>query len=136
MAKTLDLEIISPERVVLRETVDYVDVPSVEGRYGILPDHAPMLAGLKVGVVHYRVGGERRNVAIHGGFMEVTPEKTTLLVDGVELPEEIDVAREWEEYHSARRRIEEADLAEDIQLAREQLERAVARLRTAGEEVE
>lgn len=131
MAKTFSLEIITPERVVLEERVRFVLVPSAEGNYGMLADHAPMVGLLKPGVVHYRQGADTKAVAVFGGFFEVSPKRTVVLADDAELPDEVNVEEALAERDRARRVIEAGDDQEEVVRAKEALERAMARLRIA-----
>ncbi len=131
MAKTFELEVITPERVVFKSPVQFVLVPSVEGQYGILADHAPMVGLLKAGVVHYRNEGSDGVLALTGGFFVVTPDRTVVLADEAELPEEIDVAAAVAERDRAREIIEAGGDQEEVARAKQALERALARLRAA-----
>ena len=117
----------------MQAPVEYVSLPSVEGLYGILPRHAPMLVALKTGVVHYRQAGERRGVAVRGGFAEVTGRQVVILAEHAELPEDIDVAEAERQREEARALIESGGDQAEIQMARERLEHALARLRVAQE---
>jgi F-type H+-transporting ATPase subunit epsilon len=87
------LELVTPDRAILREEVDEVVVPGSEGYIGILPGHAPLLATLQVGELWYRIGQEKRVLAAAGGFVEVLPDRVTVLAQIAERAEEIDVAR-------------------------------------------
>jgi F-type H+-transporting ATPase subunit epsilon len=133
VAKTFALEVITPERVVASCEVEYVTLPSVEGIYGILADHAPMVGALKAGVVHYRSGGRTEVIAVTGGFFETTPRRTVILADQAELPEEIDVAAAIEERDRQRRILEAGGPPEEMARVRLALERAMARIRAAGQ---
>lgn len=130
----MTLEVVSPERLVLHTPVEYVSLPSIEGLYGILPRHAPMLIALKTGVVHYREGGVKRGVAIRGGFAEVNEHQVVVLAEQAELPEDIDVAEAERQRAEARAIIEAGGDQAEVKLARERLEVALARLRTAKNE--
>lgn len=132
MAKAFELELVTPERIVLQETVEFVTVPSTDGIYGMLADHAPMVGLLKPGVVHYRRHGEVGAVAVFGGFFEVEPDRTVIMADHAELPEEIDVAAALAERDRAQAVIEAGGDQEEVVRAREALERALARLRAVG----
>lgn len=131
MARSFELEVVTPERVVVRATVDFVLLPSSEGQYGILAGHAPMVGLLRAGVVHYRHGRGEGVVAVSGGFFDVAPHRTLVLADEAQLPEEIDVEAALAERERARQRLEEGGTQEEVRQAREALERAVARLRAA-----
>jgi F-type H+-transporting ATPase subunit epsilon len=100
----IKLDIVTIERQVFSEDVDMVVAPGTEGLLGILPHHAPLMTGLKPGeLVIKRRGMPDQLLAIGGGFMEVRPDKITILADSAEHASEIDVARAEE----ARRRAEE-----------------------------
>lgn len=137
MAKTFRLEVVTPDRVVLRddEVISLV-VPGAEGYLGIMAGHAPLFGELKVGeiVVKHEDGGEH-HLSTSGGFIEVGGNRAMLLVDSAEMAYEIDIDRARE----AKRRAEEA-LARaerekiDVERAHQALQRAINRLRIAGKE--
>lgn len=97
------LEIVTPDRALVREEVDEVQLPGAEGYFGVLPGHTPLLASLSVGEMWYRIGGEKRYLAIAFGFVEVLPDRVTVLAQIAEHPEDIDVSRA----EAARKRAEE-----------------------------
>jgi F-type H+-transporting ATPase subunit epsilon len=99
----LRLEIVTPDRAVVAEQVDEVEIPGAEGYFGVLPGHTPLLAMLKVGELWYRKGSERFYLSIAFGFAEVLPDRVTILAELAERPEEIDLARA----EAARKRAEE-----------------------------
>lgn len=99
----LTLEIVTPERSIVNEQVDEVQLPGAEGYFGVLPGHAPLLATLQVGEMWYRVGAETHFLAIAFGFVEVLPDRVTVLAQIAERSQEIDVARA----EAARKRAEE-----------------------------
>lgn len=80
MAKQLKLKIITPERLVLEEMVEYVTLPTTTGQITILPEHIPLIAGLASGDVVAYVGGEHIPMAVVGGFVEVKKDESTTLV--------------------------------------------------------
>jgi F-type H+-transporting ATPase subunit epsilon len=84
----LTLEIVTPDRSVARDEVDEVQVPGSEGYLGILPGHTPLLATLGVGELWYRKGQEKHYLTISGGFVEVLPERVTILADAAELAQD------------------------------------------------
>ena len=84
------LEIVTPHGSALRETVDDVAAPSVEGEFGVLPGHLPILAVLRTGIVTYHKGGEEKRLAVSEGFVEVKDDRALLLTDKVLAKEEID----------------------------------------------
>jgi len=89
----LTLEIVTPERALVTAEVDEVQLPGAEGYFGVLPGHTPMLATLQVGELWYRIGSVKHYMAIAFGFVEVLPERVTVLAQIAERPEDIDVAR-------------------------------------------
>ena len=93
MADSLELEIATPERQLVREQVTEVQIPGKEGYMGILPGHAPLLSLLGIGTLSYVVGGQRRYLSVHGGFLEVLEDHVRVLADLAERAEEIDVER-------------------------------------------
>lgn len=132
--RAITLEVITPERVLFREPVDSLVVPGAEGLLGVWPDHAPMVVALKIGILSYRAGGERKRVAVAGGFFEVVDNHAVVLTDAAERAEEIDVLRARAAAERARRRLAERDAQWDLERAQAALQRALNRLRTAGAE--
>lgn len=130
LPKKLLLQVVSPERSVVHEEVDEVLLPGSEGYLGVLPGHTPLLTSLKVGEIKYRRGARMAFLAVSWGFVEVLPDKVTVLADLVERPEEIDVAsaREAKERAEQMLRDPEADFRE----AQAALEQALVRLQVAG----
>jgi F-type H+-transporting ATPase subunit epsilon len=92
MAK-IRLDIVTAERLVFSDDVDWVTAPGAEGELTILPRHAPLLTYLQPGDLHLRRDGEEMDIAVSGGFLEVEPNRVTVLADTAERAEEIDVAR-------------------------------------------
>jgi F-type H+-transporting ATPase subunit epsilon len=133
MAKIL-LEIVTPDRVVVSEEVDVVTAPGIEGEFGVLANHAPMIAAVKIGPLRYRVGDKEEWVAISGGFCEVSKNKIAFLVEAAEKSYEIDVERALKAKERAEKRIQ-AYLAKteevDYARARAALQRALTRLLVA-----
>ena len=75
----LDLQIVTPERLIVHEQVDEVEIPGSEGYFGVLPGHTPLLASLAVGELWYRKGQEKCYLSIAFGFAEVLPDRVTIL---------------------------------------------------------
>jgi F-type H+-transporting ATPase subunit epsilon len=90
MADTIALEIVTPDGVMLSEQVSEVTAPSVNGEFGVLPGHRPMLATLATGLVSYIVGGQKFEVAVGSGFAEVVDDKVILLTDRFTTKQDID----------------------------------------------
>ena len=93
MAETLELEIVTPERLVVHERVEEVQIPGRSGYLGVLPDHAPLITELGVGEITFRNGGVATRLAVAWGFAEVLANKVTILAETSERANEIDVAR-------------------------------------------
>jgi F-type H+-transporting ATPase subunit epsilon len=93
LSENLELEIVTPEKHMLAETVDYVELPGQEGYMGILPGHAPLLSELGMGTLSYRKGSDVRYFAVLSGFVEVLPGRVIVLADACERAGEIDVER-------------------------------------------
>ena len=89
----LSLEIVTPEKPLVRETVDEVELPGAEGYLGVLPGHTPLLTLLQVGELWYRKGRETTYLAVAFGFAEVLPDRVTVLAQMAERAEDIDVPR-------------------------------------------
>jgi F-type H+-transporting ATPase subunit epsilon len=104
MADTLELEIVAPDKMLVRERVEQVQIPGKSGELGILPGHAPLITSLTIGEISYRQGTNTHYLAVAWGFAEVLPNKVTILADTAERAEEIDVKRAQE----AKARAEEA----------------------------
>src|SRR5438105_11562245 len=99
----IDLQIVTPDRRIVQEQVDEVEIPGAEGYFGVLPGHTPLLALLQVGELWYRKGQEKVYLSIAFGFAEIKPDRVTILAEIAEKAEEIDVARA----EAAKRRAEE-----------------------------
>ena len=129
---TLQLEVITAEREVLREEVEIVVAPGREGELGILPRHAPLLTSLQPGELRARKpGGEEIILAVHGGFLEVLPDRFIVLADAAEEAEEIDTARAEEARRRAQERLQRREPEADLAQAQASLQRALVRLRIA-----
>lgn len=131
---TIQLDIVSPDKgEIFSKDVDMVIVRSTAGELGILPRHAKLLTELIPHAMRIKISGGESLIAIGGGFMEVTPEKITVLAHSAELPENIDVERAQRAKKRAEDRIAEYKQATkesliDISRANAALARAKARL--------
>jgi F-type H+-transporting ATPase subunit epsilon len=125
---SIELNIVTPDRGVLREQVDEVEIPGVQGYFGVLPGHTPLLAEMAVGELWYRKGQEKTYLAIAYGFAEVLPERVTILAQIAERAEEIDVTRAEEAKQRAEARLREAAKDVDYERARVALQKSLARL--------
>lgn len=127
----IHLEIVTAERVVLSEEVDQVNAPTKDGRVGILPRHAPLLTILDVGELDIIKYGQTTPFAVSGGFMEVLPNRVTILADTAERADEIDESRAEAARRSAEERIAQRQSDQDLALAEAELRRALIRLKVA-----
>ena len=131
LPSSLDLQIVTPDRLIVHEQVDEVQIPGSEGYFGVLPGHTPLLASLTVGEMWYRKGQEKTYLALAFGFAEVLPDRVTILARLAEKADEIDVQRAA----AARARAEErlahkSDV--DYERARAALMKALTRLQVAS----
>ena len=129
----LQLSIVTPERLVLTEEVDQVNVPGVEGDLGILYDHAPILTTMRPGRFSYELLGEKGketiDMIISGGYLEVTDNRVIVLAEAVEFLDKIDKERAKASLVKAEEALANADLSDDEFVeAQDRLFRAVARL--------
>lgn len=126
----IKLEIVTPEKKVLDETVDLVTVPTVSGEAGILPNHAPLISALKPGILSYSNRGTTERLAVAGGFVEVSSNKVSVLTDRAETADEIDAEAARAEREAAEKTLASHATAalEDTESDRERLDAANARL--------
>lgn len=132
MADKLTLEVITPERLVLRETVDEVVVPGLGGELGILPEHTPLISQLQTGILTYKQGGSSKMMHVSGGFVEVQPDQVSVLSDVAENPEEIDLERAQQARERAEKRLRANSEDIDFRRAELKLQRAMIRIQLAG----
>jgi F-type H+-transporting ATPase subunit epsilon len=125
---SIDLHIVTPDRGIVREQVDEVEIPGVQGYFGVLPGHTPLLAELAVGELWYRKGQEKIYLAIAYGFAEVLPDRVTVLAQIAERADEIDPARAEEAKKRAEDRLRTAARDVDYDRARASLQKSLARL--------
>jgi F-type H+-transporting ATPase subunit epsilon len=127
----LALEIVTPDRAIVHEQVDEVEVPGTEGYFGVLPGHTPMLAMLQVGQLWYRKGTEKTYLSVGTGAVEVMPDRVIILARTAEKPDEIDVDRAKAALKRAEQRM--AARARDLDLERAHLAmlKALTRLNVA-----
>lgn len=132
----MTLEVITPERSVL-DTVEIKSliVPALDGLLGVLPGHAPLVAGLGIGVVKYKEAGAERytKMAITGGFLEVSDNRAVLVADAAEKADSIDLLRARQARDRALARLRDRSALIDYARAELALQRALNRLRVAGD---
>jgi len=131
MADKIHLEVLTPEKLALREEVDEVVVPGLGGELGILPEHAPLISQLQTGVLVYRQGAEKKVMHVSGGFVEVLPDRVSVMSDVAERPEEIDIERARRARERAEKRLASGgDI--DFRRAALKLDRALTRMQVAA----
>jgi len=114
----LHLQLVSPERILIDQDVDEVQIPGLDGYMGILPGHAPLLSELKAGgVLSYKSAGAEKVLAVFGGFVEVQPDRVRILADAAERKEEINV-------EEARQQLSKAVELDDIERAQAKIDAA------------
>src|ERR1700730_18390321 len=133
MADTFDIEVATPERLVFREAATEAQIPCKNGYIGVLPGHAPLLSELGTGYASYLAGGRKAYFAVHGGFVEVLPDKVRVLAETVEKAEEIDVNRAQAALNRAQQQLADPHVEMDPALALSAMFRAQARLDAAAQ---
>jgi F-type H+-transporting ATPase subunit epsilon len=131
LPEAIELQVVTPERHVLSENVQSLEMPAKDGYLGVLPGHAPLITLLGVGTLTYHKGAETRYLTVMNGFAEVLPDRVIVLAELSERAEEIDVSRaalERAQAEAAKPGTQEAESSE----AEAKVERATARLQTAS----
>jgi F-type H+-transporting ATPase subunit epsilon len=131
MADVLQLEIVTPERLVEKDTIEEIQIPGKNGYLGILPGHAPLITELGVGEITYKADGMDYHVAVAWGFAEVLPDRVTVLAETAERAEDIDVERARKAKERAEERLRSAGGEVDYQRALVALQRADSRIEVA-----
>lgn len=132
MADTFQFEIVTPDKMVLKDVAEQMQIPGKNGYLGILPGHAPLITELAIGEISYSAHGETHYLAVAWGFAEVLPDKVTILAESAERPEDIDVARAQEAKKRAEDRLHSNAPDLDYQRALHAVRRAEVRLQVAA----
>jgi F-type H+-transporting ATPase subunit epsilon len=132
LPQSLTLEIVTPDQALVTDQVDEVVVPAAEGYLGVLPGHTPLLATLSIGELWYRKGSVKYYLSIAGGFLEVLPDKVTVLAQIAERAEDIDTARAERAKKRAEERLTHPNVDMDLERARVALMRALVRLQVSA----
>jgi F-type H+-transporting ATPase subunit epsilon len=132
MADTLHLQIITPDKRLVHEDADQVQIPGKSGYLGILPGRAPLITELKAGELSYGKDGNTQYLAVTWGFAEVLPDKVTILTDAAERAEDIDVKRAQEAKSRAEQELREGSPELDYAAVNRALRRAEVRLEVAA----
>ena len=128
----LTLELVTPDRAVVRESVDEIQIPGSEGYLGVLPGHTPLLTSLQVGELWFRQGDETSYAVVAFGFAEILPDRVTILAQIAERAEDIDVERAQEAERRARERLDRSVANVDFERARIALMKSLIRLQVAS----
>ncbi|MGA8152782.1 MAG: F0F1 ATP synthase subunit epsilon [Terriglobales bacterium] len=131
MTDTFQLEIVTPEKMVVRDVADEMQIPGKGGYLGILPGHAPLITELAVGEITYRSANITRHLAVAWGFAEVLPDKVTILAETAERAEEVDVKRAQAAKQRAETTLGKCATEEDFKKTTGDLQRAETRLDVA-----
>ena len=135
MAATFELEVATPDRLLVKDQVSEAQIPALDGYLGVLPEHAPLLSELGSGLLSYMIDGTTRSVVVSGGWVEGLQHSTRVLAATAERPDEIDLKRAKESLDRAERRLTEAG-DWDIVRALRAAERARARVEAAAKSKE
>jgi F-type H+-transporting ATPase subunit epsilon len=129
----VNLEVVTPEKVMVSQEVDMVVAPGVLGEFGVLEGHVPFLSGIVPGELRYTAGTQTESLVVSEGFVEVSNDRVSVLVDSAEKAHEIDVERARSAMERAKARLEKGRDAEDIDFARAEaaLKRAIIRIKVA-----
>lgn len=128
----IELQVVTPERHVLSEDVESVEMPGKDGYLGILPGHAPLLTEMGIGILTYRKGSESRSLTVMGGYAEVLPNRVIVLADAAERIEEIDRSRAQAALDRAKSNMPGPNATEaDWDAANAAIKRATVRLEAA-----
>lgn len=131
MPDTFQLEIVTPEKLVVKDNAEEAQIPATTGYIGVLPGHAPLITELGAGEISYRCRGQVHRFATAWGFAEVLPDKVTVLAETVERVEEIDVARAKQDLTRAEDALKQAQSEEEVAKDLGKVRRAEARIEVA-----
>jgi len=131
MADTFQLEIVTPEKMVVKDSAEEMQIPGKNGYLGILPGHAPLITELAVGEITYRNAGATHHLSVAWGFAEVLPDKVTILAETAERASEIDVNRAQNAKQRAEKDFAQCSTEADFKKVGDDLKRAETRLEVA-----
>jgi F-type H+-transporting ATPase subunit epsilon len=134
VADTFELEIVTPDKLVVKDAAEEMQIPGKNGYLGILPGHAPLISELAVGQISYRNGSETHYLCVAWGFAEVLPDKVTILAETAERGEDVDCARAEKAKERAEKRLTSGDPEVDVDRAQNALAKANNRLQAAAKE--
>jgi F-type H+-transporting ATPase subunit epsilon len=128
----LDLQIVTPDRLLVHEQVDEVEIPGADGYFGVLPGHTPLLSSLTVGELWFRKGADKFYLSIAFGFAEVLPDRVTILARLAERAEDIDVSRAEAAKTRAQERLSQPKSDVDYERARIAMMKSMIRLQVSA----
>ena len=131
MPDSFQLEIVTPEKLVVRDNAEEAQIPGANGYIGVLPGHAPLITELGAGEISYRSGGQLHRYATAWGFAEVLPDRVTVLAETVEPAEQIDVSRAQQSLAKAEDALKSAQTEEEVSNDLADVRRAQARIEVA-----
>ncbi len=136
-SKTIEFELVSPEKLLKSEPVEMVVVPGAEGDVGVLPGHSLLIAAVRPGVIDIHEGGQvRESIFVAGGFVEVSPELCTVLAEEAVHVADIDRAQAEKRLEDAKQALGEAREAEDGDTAAAEKELKIAEAMLAAASAE
>src|SRR5208282_3590279 len=129
LPEAIELQVVTPQRHVLQETVQAIEIPGKEGYLGVLPGHAPLITELGIGILAYRKGAETRYLTVVHGYAEVLPDRVIVLAEISERAEEIDIERTRAAQARAQAELAKASAgSEEWQQQRLAVDRAMVRM--------
>ena len=131
MAKTFSLEIVATDRIFYKGECEHLVITAIDGLLGILAGHEPLVTALPAGELKYMVNGKWRYAAISDGFIQVMPDKSVILADSCELPEEIDIKRAEEARERAQEKLRQKQSIQEYYQTQAALNRAMNRLKVS-----
>lgn len=131
MAKTLTIDIVTPERRALSQEVEEVVLPGAEGSFGVLPEHEPLVAALRPGMLKIMAGGAETVYAIGGGYAEITRTKVIVLADTADRADEIDIVAAQQAHSRALAQLKQGVKGAEMDQAEVSLKKALAQLQVA-----
>jgi F-type H+-transporting ATPase subunit epsilon len=132
MAETFQIEIVTPDKMVVRDVAEEAQIPAKNGYIGVLPGHAPLITELAIGEITYRSSGTTTHISVAWGFAEVLSDKVTILAESAERAEDIDLKRAQEAKRRAEERLSGGHTDVDFTRALNALQRAESRIQVAG----
>jgi F-type H+-transporting ATPase subunit epsilon len=125
--KNFRLKIITPKGIYKEVDIEILNIRTTSGQIGILASHLPLASGVEISEMNYVENGQRKHFSVSGGFVYVGEDETTLIVNTIESPEEIDLRRAEEAKDRAEKRLlKKTDV--DLKRAEVALKRALTRI--------